>query len=172
MFTLSYPRVQYPLLLASVAALILTLTACQQPAPQTPPDTRAADETAIRATESEQLKAFVALDPVKTVSFHTDDVVAMSADAPVIQGRENMQKYLEKMMADKPEASWTPVKVEVARSGDLAYDWGTAKLNVKDKKGKVSETTFKYVSVWRKQPDGSCKIAVETIIPDPAKPKK
>lgn len=170
-FMPNYQRVKYLLLLTPVVALILALTGCQQPAPQAP-DTRAADETAIRAAEAEMAKAVAALDPAKAASFYTDDVVGMAVDAPVVQGKENMQKYFETMMKDKPEVSWTPVKVEVARSGDLAYSWGTGKVSVKAKKGKVAETTVKYASVWKKQGDGGWKIAVDTIIPDPPETKK
>ena len=172
MFTFKYERVKYLLLLTPIVALILVLAGCQQAPPPQAPDTRAADETAIRAAEADMAKAFAALDPAKTASFYTDDIVGMSADSPVIQGRENMQKYFETMMKEKPELSWAPVKVEVARSGDLAYSWGKGKLSMKGKKGKVTETTAKYVSVWKKQADGSWKIAVDTMIPDPSEAKK
>ena len=172
MFTSKHQRLKYLLLLTPIAALILALTGCQQAPPPQAPDTRAADETAIRTAEADMAKAFAALDPAKTASFYTDDVVGMSSDSPVIQGRENMQKYFETMMKDKPELSWAPEKVEVARSGDLAYSWGKGKLSVKDKKGKVTETTSKYVSVWKKQADGGWKIAIDTMIPDPSEAKK
>ena len=172
MFMPNHQGVKYPLLLTPVVALILALTGCQQPAPKVAPDTRAKDETAIRAAEVDMAKAFAALDPAEAASFYTDDVVGMAVDAPTIQGKENMQKYFETMMKSKPELSWKPVKVEVARSGDLAYSRGIGKLSVKDKKGKVAETTVKYASVWKKQADGSWKIAVDTMIPDPSETKK
>ncbi|MGA2263327.1 MAG: SgcJ/EcaC family oxidoreductase [Acidobacteriota bacterium] len=171
MFTPNYQRLKYLLHLTPVVALILALIGCQQPAPQAP-DTRAADETAIRAAEAEMVKAVAALDSARAVSFYTDDVVGMAVDAPVVQGKENMQKFLETWMKDKPEFSGKTVKVEVARSGDLAYSWGTGKVSVKDKKGKVAETTFKYASVWKKQADGGWKIGVDTMIPDPPEAKK
>ena len=171
MFTPNYQRVKYLLLLTPVVGLILALIGCQQRAPQAQ-DTRAADETAIRAAEADRAKAVAALDPAMAASFYTDDVVGMAVDAPVVQGKENMQKYFEAMMKDKPELSWTPMKVEVARSGDLAYSWGTGKVTVKEKKGKVAETTLKYASVWKKQADGGWKIAVDTMIPDSPKATK
>ena len=171
LFTPNYQRVKYLLLLIPVVALILALTGCQQPAPQAP-DTRAADETAIRAAEAAMAKALAALDPASAVSFYTDDVVGMAVDAPVVQGKENMQKYFEAMMKEKPEFSFSAERVEVARSGDLAYSWGKGKVGMKDKKGKVTETTVKYVSVWKKQADGGWKIAIDTMIPDPPEAKK
>jgi ketosteroid isomerase-like protein len=83
-----------------------------------------------------------------------------------------MQKSLEAMMKVKPEFAFTTAKVEVARSGDLAYNWGTGKMAVKDKKGKVTETTFKSPSVWKKQADGSWKMIVDAWIPDPPQKNK
>jgi ketosteroid isomerase-like protein len=96
----------------------------------------------------------------------------MAPDAPVIQGKENMQKYLAAMMKEKPEFSFSTTKVEVARSGDIAYDWGTGKMTVKDKKGKVTTTTFKSASVWKKQADGTWKMVVDTWSPDPPERKR
>jgi len=172
MFTPNCQRIKHLLRLGPVVVLIFALTGCQQPAPQAPPDTRAADETAIRAAEADMAKAVGALDPAKATSFYVDDVLGMSPDTPVVQGRENMQKYFETWMKEKPEVSFNTVKVEVARSGDLAYTWGNGKVKAKDKKGKVVETTSKYVSVWKKQADGGWKIAIDTMIPDPPEKKK
>jgi uncharacterized protein (TIGR02246 family) len=171
MLTPSYRKVWYLLYLAPVVALIIALTGCQQPAPPAP-DTRAVDETAIRAAIDDQVKAISAFDAAKAVSFYTDDVVGMAPDAPVVQGKQNMQKYIEAMVKEKPEFSFNTAKVEVARSGDLAYDWATGKIAVKDKKGKVTTTTFKSASVWKKQADGIWKMVVDTFIPDPPEKKR
>ena len=171
MFTMTCEIRKSLVLLVPVVVLILLLAGCQQPPPPAP-DTRAADETAIRAAEADMSKAVGALDPAKAASFYTDDVVGMSDDAPVIQGKANMQAYFETMMKGKPEISFQTSKVEVARSGDLAYTWGTGKVGIKDKKGKMTVKTAKYASVWKKQADGSWKIVVDTFIPDPPEKKK
>ena len=34
-------------------------------------------------------------------------------------------------------------KIEVAKSGDVAYEWVTGRMAVKDTKGKATETGFK-----------------------------
>ena len=159
-------------LLSIFAAMMLAFTGCQQQAPAPAPDTRAADETAIREAEAGMEKAAASLDAEKAVSYYTEDVVGMSADAPVMQGKENALKYFQGMLKDKPQISWTPSHVEVARSGDLGYSWGIGKVVAKDKKGKPVVTTMKYVSVWKKQADGSWKIAVDSLIPDPPEKKK
>jgi uncharacterized protein (TIGR02246 family) len=158
--------------LTGLVAIILASAGCQQQTPTQAPDTRAADETAIRKAEAGMEKAVASLDAEKAVSYYTDDVVGMTADAPVMQGKENALKYFQTMLKDKPEISWTPSHVEVARSGDLGYSWGIGKVIVKGKKGKAVETTMKYASVWKKQVDGSWKIAVDSLIPDPPEMKK
>jgi uncharacterized protein (TIGR02246 family) len=164
-------QVKLVLFLAPVAALVLAATGCQQPAPQVT-DTRAADEAAIRAVADDQLKAVAAMDAAKAVSGYTDDAVLMSPDAPLIRGKADVQKTLEAMLKDKPEFSMDAPKIEVAKSGDVAYEWVTGKTAVKDKKGKVTETGFKSLTAWKKQADGSWKMTVDTFIPDPPPNKK
>lgn len=163
-------KVKHVLSLAPVAALVLAVTGCQQPAPQVA-DTRAADEAAIRAVCDDQLKAVAAMDASKAVSGYTDDAVFMSPDAPLIRGKADVQKTFEAMLKDKPEFSIDTPKIEVAKSGDVAYEWVTGKMAVKDKKGKVTETGFKSLTAWKKQADGSWKMTVDTSIPDPPQNK-
>lgn len=163
-------EVERVLCLAAVAVLVLAVTGCQRPAPQAV-DTRAADEAAIRAVFDDQLKAAAAMDAAKAVSGCTDDAVLMSPDAPLIRGKADVQKALEAMLKDKPEFTMDAPKIEVAKSGDLAYEWVTGKMAVKDKKGKVTETGFKSLTAWKKQADGSWKMTVDTFMPDPPQKK-
>jgi ketosteroid isomerase-like protein len=57
--------------------------------------------------------------------------------------------------------SFAPSKVEVSKSGDLAYEIGDYSLTFSDKKGKPLTTKAKYVVVWGKQADGSWKVLVD-----------
>jgi uncharacterized protein (TIGR02246 family) len=169
MFTQS-DKVKCLLLLAALVALTLALTGCQQPTPQAA-DTRPADEAAIKAACDDQIKASTAWDAAKAVSGYTDDAVFMSPDAPLIQGKAEIQKAFEAMMKDKPQITVDAPKIEVAKSGDVAYEWVTGKMAVKDKKGKVTETGFKSLTAWKKQADGSWKMTVDTFVPDPPQKK-
>lgn len=121
-----------PILALLIAALLLARAARQQAPPPTPADTRDADEAAIRAACDDSLKGFLAGDAAKWASYYADDTIIMAPDAPLIHGRAEAQKWVEGMMKEKPDGSFTVVKVEFARSGDLAYEWGTGKLLVKD----------------------------------------
>ena len=172
MSKLTRGRVALLLSLILVLALFLTLAACQQAPPPQPPDTRAADEQAIRALNDDMRKAFDAGDAAKCGSLYAEDALGMAAGLPLFQGRAGMQKWYEGAIQQKMKVTWTLEKVEMARSGELAYSWGPGAYTVTDKKGKPVKTTYKNVSVYKKQADGTWKVAVDTMIPDPpAKPE-
>ncbi len=65
-----------------------------------------------------------------------------------------------------PGLSWQTSSVEVARSGDLAYETGTYDFVSTDKKGKSNDEKGKFVVVWKKQSDGSWKVVVDIDNPD------
>ncbi|WP_460735630.1 YybH family protein [Lysobacter tyrosinilyticus] len=62
--------------------------------------------------------------------------------------------------------SWQTGKVEVARAGDIAYTLGSYQLTVNDANGKPIVDRGKYVTIWRKQPDGGWKSIVDTFNTD------
>jgi ketosteroid isomerase-like protein len=57
--------------------------------------------------------------------------------------------------------SWTPVKADMAASGDLGYTYGNFIFKSKDKDGKIVPRYGKYMSVWKRQKDGSWKVVVD-----------
>src|SRR5215211_5422369 len=105
-------------LVCSLLLLALS-TACQT---QATGDTRAADEAVLRKLDDEWSKAAGARDVDKTISYYTDDAVVMPPNIPTLTGKEPIRS-LWKSMLDSPSFSggWKATKVEVARSGDLAY---------------------------------------------------
>lgn len=130
--------------------------------PAAPPDTRAADEAAIPAADAAWSAAAGAKDAATTVSFYADNAVLMAPGAPVTTGKDAILKAFTGMMADKNFAlSFAPTKVEVSKSGDLAYDVGDYSLSISDPKGKGQTVKGKYVVVWGKQADGSWKALVD-----------
>ncbi|MDQ2963325.1 MAG: hypothetical protein M3R31_09260 [Pseudomonadota bacterium] len=57
-------------------------------------------------------------------------------------------------------------KVEVAHSGDLAYETGTFEESFKDSNGQPVKLVGKYVVVWKKQPSGQWKAIVDIFNTD------
>jgi ketosteroid isomerase-like protein len=65
--------------------------------------------------------------------------------------------------------SWTPVKAEMAASGDLGYTYGNYVFVTTNKEGKPVTNYGKYTSIWKKQKDGQWKVVVDmgNSSPDP-----
>ncbi len=59
------------------------------------------------------------------------------------------------------------VKVEVADSGDLGYAFGTYEQTAPDKSGSLVNSVGKWMSVFRKQQDGSWGAIADTYNVDP-----
>jgi uncharacterized protein (TIGR02246 family) len=125
--------------------------------------TQAADEAAIRAASAAWSQAATAKDLDKTVSFYADDALILPDKAPVVSGNEGIRKNWTALLAlSGPGLSWKTGSVQVARSGDIAYETGAYDLITTDKKGKSTDTKGKYVVVWRKQNDASWKVVIDT----------
>lgn len=143
-------------------ALLLLASACNQPAP----DTRAADEKAIRETDAQWSKTAGANDLEGTVAFYTDDASLLPPNAPIATGKQAIRAVWAGLLGPGVSLSWQPTKVEVARSGDLAYLVGTYQLTVKDPKGASMTDKGKMVEVWKKQADGKWKAVADIFNSD------
>lgn len=144
--------------------LLLSASACQTGAT---PDTRAADEAALRKLDDEWSKATGSRDLEKTISYYTDDAVVMLPNIPTLTSKEAIRS-LWKAMLESPSFSggWKATKVEVARSGDLAYVSGNYEFKEQDDSGKPITDKGKYFAVWRKQADGSWKCVADVFNSD------
>lgn len=124
-------------LLIAAAPLLLISCNSNTPQPPTPPDTRAADEAAIRSLDADWMKAVTAKDAQRSGSFYADTAVLFVPGAPLISGNDDVQKAVkEELVAPGTTLTFTPNKITVARSGDMAYEIGDYSLTVTSKSGK------------------------------------
>lgn len=61
----------------------------------------------------------------------------------------------------KSQLRWWPVAADLAASGDLGYTWGTSEYRTTGPDGKPLVRHGKYLTVWKKQPDGSWRFVVD-----------
>ncbi|MGH9683976.1 MAG: YybH family protein [Candidatus Acidiferrales bacterium] len=152
-------------MLVLVVATVTFAAACSRtPNPQVAqePDTRAADGAAIRAASAAWSQATQAKDLDKAVSFYADDAMEFADKGPLVSGKDNLRQGWQKMLAlPGPGLSFTTTAVEVARSGDMAYEYGAYDFATAGKRSKVTHQKGKYVVVWKKQADGSWKAAID-----------
>ncbi len=153
----------------------LVLFGCAQAPPPAPPDTRAADEQAIRDSEMAWVKEFAAKDMDKIVARYADDGTVLLSNAATMIGKDAIRAGLKEAVSDPNFAlDLQTVKVEVAKGGDIAYSQGTYTFKGTDAKTKkVVTEKGRYVEVYKKQPDGSWKIVEDINSPEaPAAPVK
>ena len=138
-------------------------TACSQPAP---PDTRAADEAAIRELNAQWSMAALANDLEAMVSYYTDDAYLLPPNEPVAIGKKAIRESWGRLLGPGVATSWTITKVEVARSGDIAYLIGAYALTMKDPEGKPVVDRGKIMEIWKKREDGKWKAVADTYNTD------
>ena len=145
--------------IACYGLALLALGCSQPPAP----DTRAADEAAIREVEAACLIPAAAKDVEALVACsYADDASVLFSNTPIATGKEAITAvWTQIFQAPGSSVSWQPVKVEVARSGDLAFSQGTYEMTMNDPRGNPVTDRGKYVVVWKKQADGSWKAVAD-----------
>ena len=160
---------------AAAFALAVILAGCKQAPPPPAPDTHDADVKAIRDCETGWNTAVAAKDLDKLMAYYADDASALYPDIPVLTGISAIRDAYKKDFADKnySESAVTD-KMEIAKSGDLAYTQGSFTYTFTDPKTKkVLTEKSKYVTVYKKQADGRWKavadIGNEDAPPAPAK---
>ena len=92
----------------------------------------------------------MAKDIEKTAGFFAEDGIIMPAQSVSIAGRKNIQEWFGLWLTNPDVTStFRPETIEVAISGDIAYDKGTFYYLMENKKYRV-EDSGKYVIVWKK----------------------
>ena len=145
----------------SICALLfsLSLTACKDKAPDT-----AADEMAVRDSEAAALKDWQAKDADKITSHYAPDAVLMITNVPAAKGSDAVKSIVSTTLKD-PHMSLTysPTVVVLSKSDDMAYVQGVYTMTFTEPRtGSTLMEKGKYLTVYRKQDDGSWKI-VEDI---------
>jgi ketosteroid isomerase-like protein len=69
---------------------------------------------------------------------------------------------------DAYQLTWTPEGARMGPAGDMGFTWGHYQGMSKDAQGSTAKTTGRYMTVWKKQPDGSWKVALDASNEGPA----
>jgi len=148
----------------AVVALLALLCSCTQ---SPPPDTREADGKAIKDLETAWVKTAATKNVDQFIAYYADDASVLMPNAPLFTGKPAIKEALKPLMDDPNFAmTFMPNKVEVSKAGDLAYTQGPYKMSFSDMRGNKFEDEGKYLTVWRKLPDGSWKAVEDTFMTD------
>jgi ketosteroid isomerase-like protein len=140
-----------------VVVLGALLISCAPPKP---------DIAAIKASIEEYNKvlaeAMVAGNNDTMMAYYAEGAISLQANGPMLRGKEEIKKNADQMHElgmKVTAAKFTTVEVDA--DGNLAYEIGTYDMSVDMGKLGMIDDNGKYLSIWKKQSDGSWKVAVE-----------
>jgi ketosteroid isomerase-like protein len=91
--------------------------------------------------------------------FAGDGVALNNGQAPLI-GKVAIVKSANWSPKDY-ELTWTPTDAMMGPSGDMGYTWGHYEGRSKDANGNPVLTSGRYITMWRKEPDGNWKVVLD-----------
>lgn len=131
---------------AIVLALLLSFTASAVAADPL----SEADLAFCQATRERGLEGWLAY-------FGDDAVIAQKS--PPVYGKDALREHFKKLFALKDlDFRWSPAKAEIFPGGDLGYTSGRFTRSFTTADGKKVSVKGSYLTVWKKQKDGSWKI--------------
>ena len=127
---------------------------------------RRADEQAVLQADGALAKAATTKDLEGYLQLWSDDALELVPNIPAVT-KTSLRKLLADEMANPGFAvSWHPTKAVASRGGDMAYTMGAYEFTLNNAKGVTVTERGKYVTLWRKHPDGRWKVAVDIYNPD------
>ena len=138
-------------------AIILLLCVCL-PASSSSQNTASRGSELLIRLEADFAGAVAEHGRAAFITYFAEDGVELQ-DGGGITTREEMKK--QQPWPDGTSLTWTPVHADMAGTGDLGYTYGNYVFKSKDKAGKVVANYGKYVSIWKKQKDGTWKVVVD-----------
>ena len=125
-------------------------------------DAHAADVKAVLDLEGRAREAAEAKDLERYVSFYADDASLFWPGTPIVTGQAAIREFMRAFLSMPAfSLSFETTKVDVSRAGDLAYSYGTNKVTLVDPRGNRMKDRGKYLTVYRKQPDGTWKVVAD-----------
>lgn len=129
------------------------------PPPAPPPPDPAVVRSTIDATNAKFADAMVKGDVAAAVAgSYANDAVLMMADAPKATGKDAILGLFTGMLAQMSIKAMTFRTDDVMLAGDIAVETGGYQVTLQPKKGAAVKDEGKFLTVWKKQADGSWKI--------------
>ena len=97
-----------------------------------------------------------------------DDAVTLSNGQPAVIGKDAIGAGTTWSPADY-QLTWTPEGGRMSPAGDMGFTWGHYEGRFKKPDGSAGVTSGRYMTVWKKQPDGSWKVALDSSNNEPPK---
>ncbi len=153
---------QRPFVLAAHAALLMIGSCSPSFDPQAARDEiKEADRAFAETTAEKGVEGWV--------QTFAEDGAMFPAGQPVVRGKNAIRRLMAPAFEDNNfSLLWEPTEADVSISGELAYTTGRFERTVTGPNGAPTTTIGKYISIWKKQADGTWKVAADMGTPDGA----
>ena len=119
-------------------------------------------EQLLRDLDAQWAKVAAAKDVELTIAYYSDDAIVFPPNATSAATKEAIRNGWKDMFASPGFViTWQPTRVQVGKSGEMAWVSGTYELTMNDASGKPINDRGKYLEVWEKQTDGNWKCAAD-----------
>jgi ketosteroid isomerase-like protein len=108
-------------------------------------------------------------DMERILSYWTDDAVVMPPGLPAVAGKAALRQYVESSMQIPGfRITWTTTDVALSPDGNLAYMFSRNAVTMNAPDGTPATTEGRAVTIWRREPDGEWRCAVDIWNAEPA----
>ena len=103
------------------------------------------------------------------LSFWTDDAVVFAPGLPPFSGKAALRSYIEGALAIPGfHITWTTSDAQLSPDGGMGYLLSTNSVTIPGPEGHPVTTSGRAVTVWRREPDGEWRCAVDIWNDGPA----
>ena len=158
-------------LFGTISALLASHSALSQtksplPVPEAASETYAEAKRAIDKGNAQWIAAWEKGDPEMVAAIFTDDAVMLSQGGRVFKGRQQIfERQKEAMQSVTRPIKVSVITVKIWLDGDAAYETGKYKDQYTEK-GKPVTEAGRYVTMWKRQSDGSWKLSMDMAVPE------
>ena len=101
------------------------------------------------------------------MSFYAETAVLLPTAEPLVSGKAAIGEEWRHILAIPAFQNTSKLaRLEVSSSNDMAYTMGSYQTRLMGEDGKLATEPGKWLSVWKKQSDGSWRIVADTYNTD------
>jgi uncharacterized protein (TIGR02246 family) len=124
------------------------------------------DDSAIRAITKRFVEAYNRKDAAAAAQVYADDAKVLPPNMPMVSGKDAIQAFWKFAMEMGVHLNLEAVELVV--DGSTAYERGVATMTTQAGAAQPKTSKGKYVTVMRRQSDGSWKLVLDIWNSDPA----
>ena len=108
-------------------------------------------------------------DVERILSFWTDDAVVYPPGMPTVSGKAALRSYVQGALAMPGfHITWSSSEASLSPDAQLAYVLSTNAVTMPGPAGQLVTTRGRGITVWRREPDGQWRCAVDIWNEEPA----